>query len=940
MHLNLWVVASIMVTGVFAAAPPPAQIWTGCKELPIEQNLEVVFHRGARRNEAPADGVVAFPKLEEHVLGRWRVWLKVPETGDYTFFVAADDTMAMWLSPDDTLAQAKMIAFNRTATDVRQWIRHPSQKSVPVRLEKGVKYAMMLAWCNYGGPGHVALGWQPPGVDGPVAMPLLNPDGSSLFEPYQVPPSDVDNDMLPDEWEREHGLKVDKELADMSGWGDFDNDSASNHEEYQAGTDPCKAESRAGLVTLDGSNEVSQINYFAYRCMPDEIFWLQAESPFKLETRPLDKLGGEPRDRSAVRLRALIKAPVDGYYNFCSTATGRQTAYISDDATPHAVHTRFSQLHYTFGNFDSPSIYLKKDEVRYFELRQVHMGGPRAIGLAWRLPDGTTQGIPKECVRNYVPADNDPDPAMINPDGRYAALLKRISPGEPIVLNLDRAQALTKGWAAFSGHDRKTFLEVDPAPDFSKGGLSTPCGGSLELDFEIPKAGYAVLSAQIQLCIGLLENAGSDCELEIDGVRFGRETLWARDTSAPVFRWVTPWLDAGRHKLRLHFTPQPLLSAVRIFSVGVHPVADGEDTAAVRGWFSKENAFMPERGDGAFLRSPACVEIKSSSTSMPELKANGREVSVRPGSTNMWWADVPLPEDGEGVDLSMKSPACRVEGSATASWAETRVAEHRMLHVRQGDALRLSAWSAGVENDSAARAVLVFRGREIETPHGKPVVCRFDKAGDEKILARFTAGGGPPKVAEMTVRVLPRWREDFEVGVLRSDWTNNHGGPPFAQGVWVDGGEVINAHAKPSGNGETATEWRFTSRRVGRLAGVARAGRNGPILGRIVADGVEAWPQWESFTHKSGDGSDAFYSTASWVITGLPPGWKVRSMFSGSPEWEVYHPNAKEQPEPAIYPWRHGVTAWAQFWFQARAADKGYPSFEVDLLPPDKGSKK
>lgn len=937
MHPNLWVAAGMMVTGIAAAAPPSAQIWTGSKDAPIEQNLADVFDRKARRNEAPSDGVVAFPKLEEHALGRWRAWLKAPETGDYTFFVAADDTMAMWLSPDDTLAEAKLISFNRTATDVRQWIRHPSQKSVPVRLEKGVNYAVMLAWCNYGGPGHAAMGWQPPGAKEPVAVPLLNPNGSPLFEPYEAPASDVDNDMLPDDWERAHGLKIDKELPEMSGWGDFDHDSATNHEEYQAGTDPCKAESRAGLVTFDGGSEVPQIQHFAYYTMPEEMFWLPTKAPFKLEARTLDKLGGEPRDRSIVRLRALITAPVEGYYNFCSTATGRHTVFVSNDATPHAVNTRFSQLHYTFGNFDGPPIYLKKGEVRYFELRQVNTGGPRAIGLAWRLPDGTTQGIPKECVRNYLPADDDPDPALTMPDGRYTALLKTISPGKAIKLDLDKAEALTNGWAAFSAHNPKKFFKIDPAPDFTQGGLSAACGGSLEFEFETNTEGYAVLATQIQLCSGLLANARSALEWEIDGVKFGLETLWARDGSAPVFRCVTPWLASGRHKLRLHFVPLSLLSAVRIFSVSVHPVTDADDTAKVRAWFSKENTFMPARGDGAFLRSPACVEIKSSGSSAPVLEAKGRKIALRPGLTGTWWADVPLPEDGEDLGLTMKSPDYQIDGTASARWAETRVAEHPMLHLRQGDALRLTAWPAGAAGDPDARAVVVFRGKELETPFGKPVVCRFDKAGDEKVQARFTPKGGAPTVSEMTVRVLPRWREELDAGVVPPEWTRNMGGPPFIPGVWVDGGDVLNVHAKPSGNGHTATEWRFTSRRAGRLAAVARAGRNGPILGRIVADGVDFWPQWDNFTTASKGGKKTEYAEVSWIVTGLPAGWRIRSSFSGSADWDLYQPDSSQKPESVIYPWRYGATAWGRFSMIAKAPNKQYPPFEIDFVPPGSG---
>jgi hypothetical protein len=48
--------------------------------------------------------------------GRLRGWVTAPQTGDYTFFIAGDDSAELWLSSDNSRFNRQLIAFSRNPT--------------------------------------------------------------------------------------------------------------------------------------------------------------------------------------------------------------------------------------------------------------------------------------------------------------------------------------------------------------------------------------------------------------------------------------------------------------------------------------------------------------------------------------------------------------------------------------------------------------------------------------------------------------------------------------------------------------------------------------------------------------------------------------------------------------------------------------------------------
>jgi regulation of enolase protein 1 (concanavalin A-like superfamily) len=71
---------------------------------------------------------------------RLRGTLTAPVTGDYTFWVAADDSAELWLGTGESRFSKKRVAWLGTWAAFQNWDSSPTQKSVTVALQAGQKY--------------------------------------------------------------------------------------------------------------------------------------------------------------------------------------------------------------------------------------------------------------------------------------------------------------------------------------------------------------------------------------------------------------------------------------------------------------------------------------------------------------------------------------------------------------------------------------------------------------------------------------------------------------------------------------------------------------------------------------------------------------------------------------------------------------------------------
>ncbi len=113
---------------------------------------------------------------------RLRGYVCPPQSGSYTFWLAADDAGELYLSPDEDPTHAVRVAKCGVWTaSAHDWLRAPEQQSAPVTLQAGRRYYVEARHKQAWGRGYLAVAWRLP--DGTLQEPIpgtaLVPFGTS-----------------------------------------------------------------------------------------------------------------------------------------------------------------------------------------------------------------------------------------------------------------------------------------------------------------------------------------------------------------------------------------------------------------------------------------------------------------------------------------------------------------------------------------------------------------------------------------------------------------------------------------------------------------------------------------------------------------------------------------------------------------------------------------
>jgi len=92
---------------------------------------------------------------------RIRGFITAPATGDYRFFLRADEAAEFWLSNDDEPVNAWKRAELTSPVSAMDWVA--SAKSSLLRLEAGKRYYLEILHKESTGGDHLAIGWSKPG---------------------------------------------------------------------------------------------------------------------------------------------------------------------------------------------------------------------------------------------------------------------------------------------------------------------------------------------------------------------------------------------------------------------------------------------------------------------------------------------------------------------------------------------------------------------------------------------------------------------------------------------------------------------------------------------------------------------------------------------------------------------------------------------------------
>lgn len=110
-------------------------------------------------------------------------YLLPPETGDYVFAISGDDEAELWLGDAGSEQAGRKVCGNPFWAAFRDYGRFSSQKSAPLRLEKGKAYPLNVLHGNAHMGGSLSVSWIRPGGDKPAPIPgeclSVTPDGKS-----------------------------------------------------------------------------------------------------------------------------------------------------------------------------------------------------------------------------------------------------------------------------------------------------------------------------------------------------------------------------------------------------------------------------------------------------------------------------------------------------------------------------------------------------------------------------------------------------------------------------------------------------------------------------------------------------------------------------------------------------------------------------------------
>ncbi len=117
----------------------------------------------------------------DYFAARLRGYFTAPQTGNYTFYVAADDVAELYLSTNETAAARVKIASVPSNSGFRVWTRFPQQKSAAIALVTGKRYYLEALHKELTGPDYLSVAVTLP--DGTAEFPMLASRSKSYTPP-------------------------------------------------------------------------------------------------------------------------------------------------------------------------------------------------------------------------------------------------------------------------------------------------------------------------------------------------------------------------------------------------------------------------------------------------------------------------------------------------------------------------------------------------------------------------------------------------------------------------------------------------------------------------------------------------------------------------------------------------------------------------------------
>lgn len=137
------------------------EVWDNVQGDKVKEVAEISRVRPANSVYIKAN-IDDFATGKDHFAARYSAWLTAPETGEYTFYLAADDAAELLLNTTGKENDLQILCEAPHYTPRHHFA--PGRSSATVRLEKGRRYALAVHFKDAVKDDHVALAWEGPGI--------------------------------------------------------------------------------------------------------------------------------------------------------------------------------------------------------------------------------------------------------------------------------------------------------------------------------------------------------------------------------------------------------------------------------------------------------------------------------------------------------------------------------------------------------------------------------------------------------------------------------------------------------------------------------------------------------------------------------------------------------------------------------------------------------
>ncbi len=167
----LLVLAICLALSAVSPAEVLREIWNGAVSSPYMENAMGRVNSGKPPDHVDILDEPTWADIADNYVARMTGWLTVPETGEYTLYLAGDDYQRLWVSQDDNPANAVEVARVDGWTSSQEWTKYENQRAEPMMLKEGQVLAFVGIMEERGGGDGQDWGWIAPGSEEIVVIP-------------------------------------------------------------------------------------------------------------------------------------------------------------------------------------------------------------------------------------------------------------------------------------------------------------------------------------------------------------------------------------------------------------------------------------------------------------------------------------------------------------------------------------------------------------------------------------------------------------------------------------------------------------------------------------------------------------------------------------------------------------------------------------------------